>query len=77
MKLSTEKLTAARERAGITQAQAARAASMTPQQWHNVESGQRPDPRISTVARMARVCRAPLDDLLEDERPRPKRRAKA
>jgi transcriptional regulator with XRE-family HTH domain len=80
MKLSTDKLTAARVKLGYSQADCARACGMTPQQWHNVESGQRADPRISTIARMSKVIKAPLDDLLEDEevtkRPRGRRRAK-
>lgn len=50
---------------GLTQTQAARLAGWpTQQQWANVENGKRPNPRIDTLAKVARVLRCKVADLL-------------
>jgi transcriptional regulator with XRE-family HTH domain len=63
--LDTHKLRALRVGRGWTYAEAAERAGMTNRQrWYAVESGQRADPSISTVERMARALGVTVDDLL-------------
>jgi transcriptional regulator with XRE-family HTH domain len=51
---------------GISQAEAARRAGWsTPIQWLDVEKGKRPDPRISTVVKVAGVLGCKVDQLLK------------
>lgn len=64
--VDTEEIRSRRERLGLTQLSAAKAAGwLTQQQWAHVENGERPDPRISTLATVARVLKCKVDDLLK------------
>lgn len=57
-----------RERMGLTLEQAARAAghkgARARSWWHDIESGKKRDPRISTLEKLSRVLRCRVDQLL-------------
>jgi transcriptional regulator with XRE-family HTH domain len=54
-----------RKELGLTQAEAARRAGWaTPQVWTNMENGQRKDPQVSTLMKVADVLGCKVDDLL-------------
>jgi transcriptional regulator with XRE-family HTH domain len=65
--LDTNKLRQVREAKGYDPAEIARRAGMTRQQWFNLETGLRPDPRVSTVQRLARALGCDVNELLTDE----------
>ncbi len=54
-----------RLRKGLTQAAAAKLAGWrTAQVWTNMENGQRPNPQVLTLAKVAAVLGCKVDDLL-------------
>ena len=57
-----QKIKAAREALGLTQAQAAKAYGCTQPRWAEIEA-QRFDPRLATLSRAARVVGLALGDL--------------
>jgi len=57
-----------RKRAGLTQAEAAGFAGWKSQQhWANVENGRSKNPRIVTLAIIARVLRCKVRDLINED----------
>jgi transcriptional regulator with XRE-family HTH domain len=56
-------LKAIREEAGLTQNALARRAKMTASQVSQIESGKRPDPQFSTIARLAAALGVSLDEV--------------
>ncbi|MBV8780303.1 MAG: helix-turn-helix transcriptional regulator [Phycisphaerae bacterium] len=48
----------------MTQQQAADAAGWSVAQWGGMERGTRPDPQVSTMAKVAKVLNCRVDDLL-------------
>ena len=64
-----DKLRQIRISQGYEQAEIAKRAGMSPQAWHRLEAGDRPDPRISTVQLVAKVLGVNIADLLNDEKP--------
>lgn len=65
MTLNLEKIRRLREQRQMTMEEAAVAAGMRNRhRWYEVESGDRKDPRIFTVARVAKALGVRVDDLL-------------
>ena len=65
MPVDTDKIRSLREKLGLTQEEAARAAKMKSRQaWNNVESG-RKSPRLDTLEKMARALKVRAADLLK------------
>lgn len=63
--LDLDKLRAAREAAGLTQAQAAEASGLSGRQaWNNIERG-RTDVTLATLDRIAKAVRKKAKDLLK------------
>lgn len=77
MPLDPTKLKAAREAVELSQADAARLASIAPAKWGHYEQGLYPNPGVSNVQRMAIACGVTVDALLSpvflrgDKRGRP------
>jgi len=65
-RLVGEALRLALERAGLTQADLARASKIAQAQISQIERGRRLDPQFSTIARLAFVLGISLDDLAAD-----------
>jgi transcriptional regulator with XRE-family HTH domain len=65
MPLNPTQITTLRERANLTQAEAARRAGLTRQGWGNLEHGRLPDPRASTLQRVAAALGCRVEELLE------------
>lgn len=53
-----------RERADLTQSEAARRAGLRRQEWYRLESGGREDPRLSTVRAVAAALGVTVGELL-------------
>ena len=65
MPLDTEKIRKLRERAGLSQAEAAeRAGFTTRQRWHQIESGAVPNIELDTLERVAKAVGVKARDLL-------------
>lgn len=64
MPLSPEKIRDRREALKLTQAAAAERAGMPQPHWSRIESGERPDPTLSTAERIAAALKCPLPKLL-------------
>jgi transcriptional regulator with XRE-family HTH domain len=64
-------LRSARDDAGLSQQQLAMAAGLSVSVVCQVEQGKTPDPRISTVVRLADALSVSVDSLLGRRRPRP------
>ncbi len=64
MKLDPTKMKARRDKLQLGMTEAAGLVDMTPQQWNNLETGRRPDPRVSTMARIAKALRCPIESLI-------------
>jgi DNA-binding XRE family transcriptional regulator len=64
MPLNPQKIKALRDALGLTQAQAARLAGMHQQAWARLEAGGRPDPKLSTAERVARVLGVGLAEIM-------------
>ena len=56
-----------RQRHALTQARLARAAGLSAAIVASLEQGQRADPRVSTVIKLARALGVPVDELLGEE----------
>jgi transcriptional regulator with XRE-family HTH domain len=56
-----------REAAGLSQQELAVAAGLSVSIVSQIEQGRREDPRVSTLAAVARVLSATIDDLLSDQ----------
>lgn len=65
MPIDPAKLTAAREAAGLSPAEAARRAGMPRQNWHRIESGERPNPTLETVEAVAKAVGVGIERLLK------------
>lgn len=63
-------------RGSYGQTEIARRAGMTVQQWHDLENGRKPDPRVSTLERVAKVLGCTVDELLDPEKQLPPRKRK-
>jgi transcriptional regulator with XRE-family HTH domain len=63
MPVSPEKIK--QRRGSYRQAEIAPRAEMSAQQWNDIESGRKPDPRVSTLERMAQAMGCKVDDLLD------------
>lgn len=59
-----KRLRSIRERRGLTQREAARLASMSPQQLWDIESGRVCNPSLRTLARLARAYGVGVDELV-------------
>lgn len=62
--LNHEEMKRLREVKGWTQAQAAELVDMTQPMWARMETGERPDPKVSTVERIAKALGVTVNDLL-------------
>jgi transcriptional regulator with XRE-family HTH domain len=58
-----ERIRARREALGLTEQQAAEAASMTQPYWHQLEAGKRVNPTRQTMLAVCRALDATLDEL--------------
>lgn len=58
-----------RERLGLSQHRAAQSVGWTAQRWSDFENGRNPDPRISTLAAVARALRCGIGSLVLDSKP--------
>jgi transcriptional regulator with XRE-family HTH domain len=66
MPLDTEKIRRLRERAGLSQSQAAEKAGMkTRQRWHQIESGTIANIELDTLESIAKALGAKAKDLLK------------
>jgi len=60
------KIKSLRMQQGLTKEQAAKKAGFrTAQQWHDIEIGRFPDPRVSTLEKIAKALQVKVRDLLE------------
>jgi DNA-binding XRE family transcriptional regulator len=64
MKFDPDKMRLRREELTYDKSEVAKLAKMSAQQYHNLEAGMRPDPRVSTVARIAKVLRCKIEELM-------------
>ena len=60
-----ERVRAAREKAGLSQGDAAKKARMFQSSWCRLETGGRPDPRGETIRRIARALGVEPSELLD------------
>lgn len=65
--LAFEKITELREKAGLSQADAARRAGWIPQRWHNIENGSKPNIELDTLAAIAKALGCDPRDLIRPE----------
>jgi transcriptional regulator with XRE-family HTH domain len=63
--LNHEEMRRLREDKGWTQSQAAELAGMTQPMWARMETGERPDPKVSTVERIAQALGVSVNNLLK------------
>lgn len=64
--LDTEKIKSLRERVGLSQDAAAKAAGYSGRQWwHNIESGQQTNIELATLNRIAKVLNTKAKSLLK------------
>lgn len=63
--LDTSKIAKAREKAGITQSDAARAAGVSRQRWNDIEQGRKPNIELDTLERIAKAIGVKAKDLLK------------
>jgi transcriptional regulator with XRE-family HTH domain len=55
-----------RKKAGLTKEEAAKKAGFKEaQRWHDLEVGRFPDPRISTLEKVAKALGVPIEELLK------------
>jgi transcriptional regulator with XRE-family HTH domain len=71
--LLARRLTALRERRGVSQQELAIRSGLSLSQISHIEQGRVPDPRGSTISALAKALEVSCADLME-EKPRPKRR---
>lgn len=64
MPLDPTKIKSLRERRSLTQQQAADAAGMPRPHWTRLESGERPDPQLSTAEKVAKALGVRVERLL-------------
>ena len=64
MPLSPANITKAREAAGMSKLDAARACGWHAPTWHQFEAGERPNPTLDTLETVARALRCCVQDLL-------------
>jgi transcriptional regulator with XRE-family HTH domain len=68
--IDAAEITRRREAIGLSKTEAARLSKMTPQAWHNIESGIRTRCTPLTLLRVARAIKCPMDKLvLEPQTP--------
>jgi transcriptional regulator with XRE-family HTH domain len=66
MPFDREKVRELRERAGLSQAEAAKLAGLANQAaWQQIESGARPNPTVDTLDKIARALGCKAKDLLK------------
>lgn len=61
---------------GWRDAELAKRAGMSPQQWHAIASGKKRDPTIWTVQRVAKAVRCCISDLVNEDPPAPRKGSK-
>lgn len=62
--VDVKEITRRRDALGLSQAEAARLAEMSPQWWSDLEKGKHDNPRVMTLVRIAVVLGCKVDDLL-------------
>ena len=70
-KFDPERLREYREQAGLSQAQAAKAAGLAQGRWSEMERGERLNPTLDVLGRIAQALECEVQDLLTP--PKPKR----
>lgn len=65
MPLSPSKLFVRRSKLGMTQAEVAKLAKMTQQMYQRIETGVRPDPRLSTAEKIAAALKTTIAAISE------------
>ncbi len=65
MPLNHSEITRRREAKGLTKTDAAKLASISVQQWNDIESGRYPDIRLSTLEAMAKALKCKVQDLIK------------
>lgn len=65
--LDIEKMKDSREKAGLTQTQAAEKAGVSRQRWNDIESGRKSNIELDTLAAIAKALRCDPCDLLAKE----------
>lgn len=63
--VDAKKVKAARERAGLTKTQVAKALGWKPQQWGDFENARHPNPRIGTLLSVCKVLGCEIFDVLK------------
>ena len=67
MPLDRSRIRQLRLKLGLSQDEAAQLAGLSGrQQWNNIETGDRPNPSIETVEKIAKALGVKVDDLLKD-----------
>jgi len=66
MILDPQKVRDRREKLKLTQTKCAELSGMPVPHWNRIEAGGRPDPQLSTLARVAKALRCKITEIVSD-----------
>lgn len=66
MLLDHQKIRGRREKLRLTQTKCAELSGMPVPHWNRIEAGGRPDPQLSTLARVAKVLRCKITEIVSE-----------